>query len=228
MAITIIDRIEQKYFLSKKQYENLIKDIDFYLVKDEYFRETICNVFFDNDNYELISNSIMKPAYKEKVRLRSYNTPHNKDIVFLEIKKKYLGKVNKRRIEITYEEAKDYIYNHKLPNANKQILSEIDYAFNKYKLKPKITLSYDRTSYTTKEDKNFRITFDNNIRYRNQDIYLEEIKNGNNLINDNYIMEIKTNKAIPRWLLDALEKNNIYPTSFSKIGNAYIKIRESE
>ena len=36
---TIIDRYEQKYLLSKEEYNSLIKYIDDYLVKDQYFME---------------------------------------------------------------------------------------------------------------------------------------------------------------------------------------------
>lgn len=62
---TIIDRYEQKYLLSKEEYNNLINLIENYLVKDKYFMETIYNIYFDNDQFELINRSIEKPIYKE-------------------------------------------------------------------------------------------------------------------------------------------------------------------
>jgi hypothetical protein len=37
----------------------------------------------------LIRNSLEKPVYKEKLRLRSYGTPTEGDKVFVELKKKY-------------------------------------------------------------------------------------------------------------------------------------------
>ena len=39
---------------------------------DRYGRTTIRNIYFDTDNYRLIRRSIEKPAYKEKLRIRSY------------------------------------------------------------------------------------------------------------------------------------------------------------
>lgn len=62
-----------------------------YIAKDKYFFNKICNIYFDTENYDLTIRSLEKPTYKEKVRVRSYGTPSNEDIVFLEIKKKYEG-----------------------------------------------------------------------------------------------------------------------------------------
>ena len=48
--------------------------------------------------------------YKEKLRLRSYSIPKSLDeTVFLELKKKIGGIVNKRRIVITLKQAYDLL-----------------------------------------------------------------------------------------------------------------------
>jgi len=46
---------------------------------------------------QLIRHSVSKPRYKEKLRLRSYGVPSLDAKVYLEIKKKVNGLVNKRR-----------------------------------------------------------------------------------------------------------------------------------
>ena len=84
-------------------------------------------MYFDTDDYELIRTSIEKPVYKEKIRLRSYGIPNMDDSVFLEIKKKFEGVGNKRRITLKLREFNDYYLYHKVPNVNKQIFKEIDY-----------------------------------------------------------------------------------------------------
>ena len=134
---TIIDRYEQKYLLSKEEYNNLINLIENYLVKDKYFMETIYNIYFDNDQFELINRSIEKPIYKEKMRMRSYYKTDNDTNIFLEIKKKYADTSNKRRVIISYKDYLDYINKGIIPECDKQIMSEIDYCFKNYKLKPK-------------------------------------------------------------------------------------------
>ncbi len=210
----IIDRLEQKYFLNNEQFNNLLKLINNNLEKDKYFKERIYNIYFDNNDYEMINHSIDKPIYKEKIRLRSYNKDSNE--VFLEIKKKYFDNSNKRRITLNYN---DYLNNHL--DTNNQIAKELNYYFNKYNLKPKIKVNYDRISYYLKEDSSFRITFDNNIKYSFDNLNLYQEDKSKLLFNKGYIMEFKTFNGMPLWLNDILNKLKIYPTSFSKVGKIY-------
>jgi hypothetical protein len=41
-------------------------------------------------------------------------------------------------------------------------------------------------------------------------------------------MEIKTLNGLPNWFVKILSKLKIYPTSFSKYGEVYKKLKESE
>ena len=167
-------RVEQKYVLTEDEYHKLFNEIKQYIEKDKYYQSTICNIYFDNESDDLIVKSMEKPIYKEKVRIRSYNTPNVNDHVFLELKGKYKGVVFKRRVSIKLSELYNYIETGEIPNtSNKQIMNEIDYIIRKYNLKPKIYLAYDRLSFYDKNDVNFRITFDSNLRSRNNNLKLE-------------------------------------------------------
>lgn len=193
-----------------------------YIEKDKFFESNICNIYFDTDQFDLIKTSIEKPVYKEKVRLRSYTVPSLDDKVFFEIKKKYKGITNKRRIILSLEEFNNYYYNHVIPKCNKQIFNEIDYTMNFYNLKPKLFLAYDRNSYYAKDDKEFRLTFDKNLRFRTTDLDLNMGDCGKKYFKDEtYILEIKTLSSIPLWFVKALSELKIYPVSFSKYGNIY-------
>lgn len=216
----IFRRVEQKYLITTDDYNKILSLAKRKLCKDKFFSETICNIYFDTNNNDLIITSLEKPAYKEKVRLRSYGTPNNNSEVFLEIKKKYRGIVNKRRITLSLKEVHDYLEKNIIPN-NSQIMKEIDYTFKYYKLKPVLYLAYDRKSYYLKEDNEFRITFDTNIRSRTNDLKLELGSSGKLHIKDKYIMEIKSVKGMPPWFSSILNSLNIYPTSFSKYGEIY-------
>lgn len=93
--------------ITKDQYNKLLEIVKTELEYDQYGIYTISNVYFDNDNYDLIRLSIDKPVYKEKVRMRTYNNSKFKSKIFFEIKKKYRGTVNKRRMVLDSEEIKD-------------------------------------------------------------------------------------------------------------------------
>ncbi len=229
MANEVFRRKEIKYLLTEDKYKSLMKIIKNNLEKDPYFKSTICNIYFDTSNYDLIVHSLDKPIYKEKVRLRSYEIPTLDSNVFLEIKKKYAGIVGKRRIEIKLKDFYKYLETGKLDNTNEQIKKEIDYCFNIYKLEPKLFLAYDRLSYYDKDDINFRITFDTNIRSREDNLRLEKGDKGKLYFKDNVIiMETKALNAYPIWFVKALSELKIYPESFSKYGSIYSDKKKEE
>ena len=218
--IETFKRREEKYLLTQNQYSYLLNKINNYIEKDKYYESNICNIYFDTDNFDLIRNSIEKPLYKEKVRLRSYNVPELEDKVFFEIKKKYNGISNKRRITLKLNEFNNYYLYNQIPNCNRQIYKELDYIMQNNKLKPKVFLAYNRFSYYSKEDKNFRITFDKNLRYRVLDLDLNQGDCGKKYFKDDtYILEIKTLSSMPLWLVKVLSELKIFPASFSKYGS---------
>ena len=221
----IFRRVEKKYIISKIQFEYIQDIMKDRMIEDSFGKSKICNIYFDTNNYDLISHSIQKPIYKDKIRLRSYNIPTNKDCVFLEIKRKFDGVVTKRRIKLRLEEVNKYFSREKIKTNDSQIQNEIDYYFEHYKLHPTMFLSYDRIAYYDKNDYNFRITFDSNIIVRNYNLKLENGNEGQHIFEeDKYIMELKTLGAIPLWFVEILSKAKIYPCGFSKYGEAYTQI----
>ena len=222
----IFRRVEKKYILNKEQYEQIKKILETKVISDEYGKSTICNIYFDTGNYELISHSITKPFFKEKIRLRSYNIPNKESIVFLEIKSKADNIVGKRRIGMKFKDFNKYLEDTKsIENSNFQIKNELDYYFKKYDLSEKMFIAYDREAFYAKDDRNFRITFDSNIRARNYNLELDKGTEGENILDkDKYVMEIKTLGSIPMWFVKVLDECHIVPGSFSKYGEAYTKL----
>lgn len=158
MAIEVFNRYEKKYLLDEVTFKNLLNRISDYMELDKYNKNgqfySISNIYYDTDDNRLIRSSIEKPVYKEKLRMRSYGTPNAHDKVFLEIKKKYNGIVNKRRTSIVLKDAYRYMENGTFPYEteclNRQVLKEIDYFRSIYDLKPKVYLSYDRYGFLKK------------------------------------------------------------------------------
>lgn len=225
MGQSVFKRVEQKYILSREQYELLQDMVNSRFNKDKYYESKIYNLYFDNDNNDLVINSIEKPIYKEKIRLRSYGeVKSDNDIVYLEMKQKYKSVVYKRRVMMTLWEYNNYISRGIIPKRDGQIMKEIDYYINYYKLKSNVFVAYDRLSYYSKEDVNFRMTFDNNLRYRLGNLNLCDDENDRKYFDDDvYIMEVKSMDSLPLWFVDVMSKNQIYPGSFSKVGNIYMK-----
>ena len=213
--------------MDKETYDKVIKVMDEFMVIDKYNDKkkpyTIANIYYDTNDDYLIRNSLSKPVYKEKLRLRSYGVPDEETKVFLEIKKKYKGIVNKRRTALTLKEAYDFVETGKRPEykeyMNRQVRHEISYFLKVYDVEPKLYLAYDRVAYFDKNNKELRISFDSNIRTRRYDLALEKGDYGKSLLDkDTYLMEIKTSMAMPLWLTHMLNEFNLSKRSFSKYG----------
>ena len=218
-------RVEKKYIITKEQYLALKDEIKNQMIGDEFGESTICNIYFDTDQYDLIRHSISKPVYKDKVRLRSYNIPKSNTSVYLEVKRKYEDVVSKRRVGMKLNEFYGYLNAEKDSNDKNQIKRELNYYFNYYGLIPAMYLSYHRVAYYDKDNRDFRLTFDNNIIARDYDLNLEKGSYGEPILErDKYIMEVKTLGAMPIWFVRILEKLKIVPGSFSKYGTAYTKL----
>lgn len=86
-------------------------------------------------------------------------------------------------------------------------------------------LSYVREAFYGNDDKDFRITFDSNVIWRDYDVSLSGGIYGNRLLDeDTYLMEVKTETAIPMWLSAFLSQHKIFKQSFSKYGTAYTRL----
>ena len=88
MYQTNFKRYELKYIITLEQKERILETMKSYMALDNYGRTTIRNIYFDTNTYRLIRRSIEKPAYKEKLRIRSYSKANKDSPVFVELKKK--------------------------------------------------------------------------------------------------------------------------------------------
>ena len=231
MAIEVFNRYEHKYLITREQYMHLNKVLIKYMDTDKYNKNgdlyTICNIYYDTECNDLIRTSLSKPDYKEKLRLRSYGIPSDSNSkVFLEIKKKCGGLVNKRRTALTLAQAYSFSETGIPPDIdgtmNGQVIKELKYFIELYRPVPKLFLAYDRMAFFDRESGNLRISFDTNIRTRRENVLFGYGDCGEHLLdNGMYLMEIKTSLAKPLWLTKLLCELEIKRQSFSKYGTEY-------
>ena len=218
----VFARYEKKYLISTEQQERLLKVLQEKFRPDIYGIHTVCNIYFDTEDYRLIRTSLDKPVYKEKLRLRSYGTPGINDLVFLELKKKYKGIVYKRRVPLPFSEARQFLHSGGLPEKPDQILHEIDWFVHHYSPVPKAYIAYDREAWLEKDDPELRVTFDRDIRGRESMLDLSRGSWGMPLLPPGTVlMEWKLPGVMPLGLSGLLSRNDILPVSFSKYGSFY-------
>ena len=137
-------RYEKKYLVTQQQYNALAKVFAARMVPDRFAESTISNIYYDTPDFRLIRRSLDRPAYKEKLRLRTYRTPGADTEAFVEIKKKYDHIVYKRRVAMPYSEAQAYLGGGTAPEQS-QISREIDWFLQFYQgIQPAMCICYDR------------------------------------------------------------------------------------
>lgn len=233
MAKMVFQRYEKKFLLCEEQVNQLLPELLNFLELDAYCKKenqeySIYNLYFDTETNRVIRHSVDHPYYKEKLRLRSYQSPVSpEDRVFLEIKKKVGNVVAKRRVVLTHREAQAFLCKGVCPNEMNpiagQILDELAFYLQTHDVRPATYISYDRIALFGKSDPSLRVTFDRNILTRRTDLRLDSPRYGTLLLPPQQrLMEVKCSDAIPLWLARLLAAHKIYKTSFSKYGREYL------
>ena len=220
-------RYELKYIINPAQRDALKIAMEGHLALDKFGHSTIRNIYYDTDNWRLIRRSIEKPWYKEKLRVRSYTQATDTSPVFIELKKKFEKVVYKRRLALPCLEVMEGLRPENTLNAapaDQQVAREIE-AFKRFygpTLKPAMFLSYEREAYYPIDGVDFRLTIDENMLWRVQDIDLRSPVGGRFILPpDQMILELKTPGGLPLWMVHFMSEHKIYKTSFSKYGTAY-------
>ena len=233
---TKFKRIETKYVVSKEILEKLIQDLKEYLVEDDYPISTISNIYFDTEDFDVLLDDDFGDKRKEKVRMRTYlSQPTLDSQVFLEIKTKDQEGVGRKfRLLSTPSSILNFMTKGHLDASitDKIVIEKVKKLHQDYKqgIKPRMYIYYDR--YSLKEKKyiegynynKIRITIDQNLVYRDENVNLFSGNQGAPLLDDNtVIMEIKAPGNKPQWLQDILDKYGLIEHKFSKYSCAYHK-----
>ncbi|MDD6620959.1 MAG: polyphosphate polymerase domain-containing protein [Eubacteriales bacterium] len=231
MAIATFKRYEKKYLITKQQLDEIMPslleymDLDPFCIGGNEYR--IYSIYYDTDNHDIIRQNSSKPVYKEKMRIRSYyDRKDPEDKIFMEIKKKSEGQGNKRRIKLKIKEIEPFVNDGILPETkdylSAQVAKELAYFLKNNKVHPALYVQYDRLALFGKEDKNFRMTFDRNVRTRRSNFQFGESDEDELLLpGGEYIMEIKILGAMPLWLTHLLSEHKLFSRGFSKYGVKY-------
>lgn len=223
------NRFELKYIVSLETAEKLKKEILKYAKRDSYGGESgkywLSSLYYDSPKFKYYWEKIDGLRYRKKLRIRWYedeNGLNDDSIVFLEIKQRVDRVIQKRRIPITYKEARLFCDEGIIPKVDdeydKKVLEEMYEMIKLNNLEPKVITSYNREAFVgSRYDIGFRLTFDNFVgySYRNLDMNLRSADGF--MIPPNYsIMEIKTNECLPYWVTEMVSRNQLKLIRISK------------
>lgn len=216
-------RCEVKYLLTDAQRARLgtLMATEGDMVPDEWGPSRVRNVYWDTPTALLVRRSQEHPYYKEKLRVRAYGDYDPLSPVFVELKKKCAGVVYKRRARMAPGDACALLEGQGTPTT--QIERELDFAARRYApLLPAMHLSYAREAFYARNDHDLRMTFDRDVRCRDMDVTLASSDADHPVLDAGLsILEVKTSKAMPLWLVSFLTEERLFKASVSKYGRAW-------
>jgi len=225
--MNVFRRYEKKYLITQEQAAVICDVMSKHIMPDRFNEYIVQNLYFDTANWESVRASIEKPIYKDKLRLRCYGELQSDDDVFLELKKKHKSVVYKRRIAVS---AHDFQSNSVREIASKdtsQIAHELKFFLDVHPVFERMLVSYKRTAFAGIEDRGLRVTFDEDVRYRQNNLGFSQPRDGNTILPGGIVvMEIKTHGAMPLELTRLFSEMGVFPVSFSKYGTCYIRSLE--
>lgn len=226
---TRFKRVETKYLVPTKHLKPLLEDLKAYLTEDDFPNSTISNIYFDTPDFEVIKDALAGRNKREKIRMRCYaQKPTSANQAFLEIKQKDLeGVGHKLRLISTPPLINQLLVHGRSDKSitDHHLVQEIYDLRDRYEgLSPRIFIYYERYSLKQKKgaEEKVRVTFDKNLRYRDNHVDLTSGNSGKALLDtDHIIMEIKASKDKPNWLQEILDKHGLIQIKFSKYACAY-------
>jgi len=227
-------RFEYKY-LAKIDDIDLIREYtlnfsepDIHMEKDCLPEYTVRSIYFDTSKFDLYNDKVEGLEIRKKVRIRGYNQPTGKDIIFLEIKRKWGDAIYKNRAPILYENLENLL---SLGDVDGLIIKNIKgfenshsdarkFLFHIYRknMQPTVLVIYEREAYHSKINGGFRITFDKNLRCfpypKLNELFVERNLTYYNA--DYFLIETKFFGQLPNWFKFLINKFSLMRISFSK------------
>ena len=217
-------RFEFKYILPTKLSDLLVSSISRFVTPDPYAKSNgyyfVNSIYLDSPCflcYQQKQNGLKK---RKKYRLRYYG--HKPKVftspLFFEIKRKDDAVIIKNRIIINPQKLNQISLNswQNISQKHPSFFSEFYQDYKTLRLKPKLIIQYKRQPFFSRFNKNFRITFDYDLKsaktsqFNPGSIFLK------NIMSDLAVMEVKFNGAIPPWFSYIIKSNNLRRSSFSK------------
>lgn len=223
----VFDRWELKYLMDVRSIPNLLEYLSPLLIADENGDSgsyKIRSLYYDTRDFKYYFEKIDGEKIRSKPRIRSYNQITENDTVFFELKRRINQATQKSRVLMNLQDAYDLINKgqisidtRKFNGEELQVISTLDLLALKNSIEPKCIVSYDRKAYMGKYERGLRITFDTNLRCRKYNLKLEEINRELFFIKPQYcVLEIKSNRTVPKWVVSAVQTFSIESLRISK------------
>lgn len=230
-------RYELKFLLPCSAKKRLSDEIRFALRPDTHGNDQGCyrisSLYYDTRHLETYWDKLDGVLQRQKFRLRYYGRPQEEpEASFFEIKHRYNNCVSKERLRLTPEKAASLLRgesgldelaeDHPRNQADKAMLTRLLHFHQLRPLHPVLIVSYLREALVGIHEPDLRVTFDHYLSAHGARDYLSPGFSDEPafLGPEQFILEVKFDQNLPRWLQQRLVSEQLRPIRFSKYAEA--------
>ncbi len=212
-------RVEDKYIIPKADFYELRERISSIIPTDHFSVNggyKISSLYFDDLYDSNYLETVAGNPVRKKYRIRLYNDSF--ETIKLEVKTKLYSRISKESCSITRDEFNRLLSGETVEwgDTRTHPKTQFNEAILTRGLRPRVIVTYEREAFIC-EDGNTRITFDCNVRASDQiELFGQPNVIYDRLVDGDYVLEVKYDEFIPDYLLQVLEQNSMWQTSFSK------------
>lgn len=172
-------RTEYKYLVPNALLDRIRSDIAPYVAADSFSKQrgtkgyTVRSVYYDTPQFDCYDEKLDGLTARRKYRIRGYDRPHEKSLVFLEIKRKYVDRIAKSRAPLLYRDLDAFFlssdihrYILALTGTGEETIDARRFLYHYYRqgLRPAVLVVYDREPFFGKFDPSLRVSIDRDLR----------------------------------------------------------------
>ena len=225
-------RFEFKYILSSRRRARLEKDLLYFLEYDPFVanlnnhRYWVRSLYYDDPHYTAFHDKIDGLHSRSKFRIRTYSpTPESDVPIFLEIKGRYNNLVFKNRIPVhatgaNLAKVKGAELSAAILDGTEEsaVRNQFEHTLYRKRIAPVALVDYERRSYFSRYDPNFRITFDEGLSTRQSTGLFPCAGQAYKKVIAGYtIIEVKLQTHLPSWFHRVIQTHELHRISVSKI-----------
>lgn len=227
-------RLEYKFLIPTSMLEPLRAQISPHVRPDPFGGQqtsgayTVRSIYYDTLGFNCYVDKEAGVKIRRKYRIRGYDRPGTDPVVFLEIKQKYAGFIDKHRAPVLLRHLASllatgdidrYVIDASSTPDARHSAERFLYNYYRFGLHPAALITYDREAFFADLDTSLRITFDKNLRSALSPS-LDDLYDDAHLgaaMRRSFIFELKFFRcALPGWVRSIITRNQLSRMALSK------------
>lgn len=226
-------RHELKFVVDLHEGERFRQEISPYCEKDPHSGSDgayeVVSLYYDTADLRFFRDREESVGYRRKLRLRTYIGGSAPKTLFLEIKEKHKHLVSKKKCDLNdlslLNEEVDLFSLGLDPVLARAVdvpaRNDIEYLHQRLTLHPVVIVRYVRVALAAKDDVGLRITLDKRLTGGGRNFSNYDPKQEPYILAPNQaVLEIKSFRSIPHWLISALRRYGFRRGRYSKYSEA--------